>query len=60
MKNTETVARISEHRITPLYYSPAENAVYTEPGAGRWYLTDLIRKNSPQEIEDTVRRFMAL
>lgn len=32
----------------------------TEPGAGRWYLTDLIRKNSPQEIEDTVRRFMVL
>lgn len=60
MKNIEMVARISEHRITPLYYSPAEDAVYTEPGAGRWYLTDLIRKNSPQEIEDTVHRFMVL
>ena len=60
MKNIETVARQSEHGITPLYYSPAEDAVYTEPGAGRWYLTDLIRKNSPQEIENTVRHFMVL
>lgn len=60
MKNLETLARISAHRVTPLYYSPAEDAVYTEPGAGRWYLTDLIRKNSPQEIENTVRRFMVM
>lgn len=60
MKNLETLARISAHRVTPLYYSPAEDAVYTEPGSGRWYLTDLIRKNSPQEIENTVRRFMVM
>lgn len=60
MKNIEMVAKASEHGITPLYYSPAEDAVFTEPGAGRWYLTDLIRKNSPQEIENTVRRFMVM
>lgn len=60
MKNTETLARISAHRITPLYYSPAEDAVFCDPGEGRWHLTDLIRKNSPEEIEATVKKFMAM
>lgn len=60
MKNLEIVARKSGKGITPLYYSIRENAVYTEAGDGRYYLTDLIRKNTEKEIEVTVKRFMSM
>lgn len=60
MKNTEKLAEQSRRRVTPLYYSAAEDAVYSEPGDRRWFLTELIRYNTPEEIERTVRRFMAM
>lgn len=60
MKNLEIVAKQSGNGITPLYYSIRENAVYTEAGEGRYYLTDLIRKNTEKEIEVTVKRFMSM
>lgn len=43
----------------PLYYSIKEDAVYSEDGEGRFYLTDLIRHNEPEEIEQTVRKFLS-
>ena len=60
MKNLEMVSKKSEKGITPLYYSIREDAVYTEEGEGRYYLTDLIRKNTEKEIEVTVKRFMSM
>ena len=43
-----------------LYYSIEEDAVYTTGGNGRYFITTLIRKNTPQEIEKTVDHIMAL
>lgn len=60
MKNVKEVAERSKSGTTPLYYSIREDAVYTTEGDGRYYLTDLIRENSEDEIVRTVRRFMSL
>ena len=60
MKNLDIVAKESAKGVTPLYYSVVEDAVYTQGGEGRWYVTCLIRKNTEQEIERVVRRYLAL
>lgn len=60
MKNLKTVARASEKGVTPIYYSIKENAVYTEDGDGRYYVTDLIRKNTEAEIVRAIKRWLAM
>lgn len=60
MKRLDIVSEESKMGTTPLYYSIAEDAVYTTPADGRWHLTDLIRHNTEDEIEETVKRFMRL
>ncbi len=60
MKNLNAVAEASAKGVTPIYYSIAENAVYTEDGEGRYYVTDLIRKNTEAEIMVAVRRWLAM
>ena len=60
MKNLDVVARESSKGVTPLFYGIREDAVYTEDGEGRFYLTDLIRENTEDEIKRTVRRFMSM
>lgn len=57
MKNVKQVSMRSKSGITPLYYSIKEDAVYTEPGTDRWYLTDLIRYNTEEEVIETVRKY---
>ena len=44
----------------PLYYNPQNDTVYTTAGENRRFLTYLIRENTPEEIESTVKRFMNL
>ena len=60
MKNLKQIAERSRQGVTPLYYSIREDAVYSEAGDGRFYLTDLIRYNSEDEIAETVRYFLSL
>lgn len=60
MKNISKVAERSAQGVTPIYYSIKEDAVYTEDGDGRYYVTDLIRKNTEAEIVRAVRRWMAM
>ena len=60
MKNLKQMAERSKKGITPLYYSPKMDAVYSTPGDGRFLLTKLIRENTPKEIERTVYKFMAM
>lgn len=57
MNNTKQVSEASANGCK-LYYSIREDAVYTQPGEGRWFLTELIRKNTEEEIVNTVRKFM--
>jgi len=59
MKNLKEVAAESKHGC-PLYYSVKENAVYTTGGSGRYYLTDLIRENTPKEIVAAVHKYMSM
>lgn len=58
MKNLDIVAAESRNGWAPLYYSIREQAVYTEPGEGRYYVTDLIRENTEQEIKQAVMRYL--
>lgn len=60
MKNLDIIAKESAKGVTPLYYSIRENAVYTEDGEDRYYITELIRKNTEEEIKRTVYRYLAL
>lgn len=59
MKNLQEVAEQSK-RGCPLYYSVKDDAVYTTEGSGRYYLTDLIRENTEQEIVATVHKYMSM
>ena len=43
-----------------LYYSIAEDKVYTEPGERRYKLTELRTKHTEKQIEHTVNYFMSL
>ena len=43
-----------------LYYSIANDAVYTTPAQGRYYVTDLLRPNTPEEIKTAVNRWLAM
>ena len=59
IKNLPEVAGRSAWGVK-LYYSLEENAVYTEDGKGRWYVTEFIRKNTPEEIEQAVNRMLSM
>lgn len=65
MKNTQTVANKTRNtrsgdRATwiPLFYSFAQDAVYTVPGNDRFQVTTLINPNTAQDIENAVNRFI--
>lgn len=57
MENLKKVAEASKNGCK-LYYSIRENAVFTTEGEGRYFLTELIRENTPEEIQKTVYKFM--
>lgn len=60
MKNLKKISEISKSKTVSVFYSPKEDAVYNKPGDGRFYITDLINENTPQQIETMVKFFMAL
>lgn len=60
MKNVRSVVRATKKGRTPLYYSPKENAVYTEAGRDRFYLTDLLKPHTAEQIKKTVDYFLCL
>lgn len=59
MKNLNKVSEATRKGVVSLYYSISEDSVYTRDGKGRYYLTDLIRYNTEDEIEQTVKQFMS-
>ncbi len=60
MKNLKKLSKMSKKGKVSLYYSSREKAVFDAPGEGRFYLTDLIRENTPEEIRKTVDFMMAM
>lgn len=62
MNNLKAVSKatkgISYSSRVPLYYSISDDAVYTTPGPGRIYVTDLIRENTELEIKATINRWL--
>ena len=60
MKGLKRIAELSKIQIVPLYYSFEKDTVYDKPGDGRFYVTDLIRDNEPQDIVDAVNRWKTL
>lgn len=43
-----------------VYFSFKDNRAYTTGGEDRFYVTKLIRENTPNEVEQAIRRWMAL
>lgn len=61
MRNLKEVAQESYRKgWTPLYYDIKHDAVFTEDGEDRFYVTELIRPNTSDEIEAVVRRWLSL
>ena len=67
MKGLKTLSEKSKKIVTrdraswvKLFYSPSEDKVYDTDGEGRFFLTNLINENSPKDIEEAVRKMMAL
>ena len=61
MKNLKTVAQASYRKgQTPLYYDIKHDAVFTEDGEDRYYVTELIRPNTSKEIKAAVKRWLAM
>lgn len=60
MRNLKRLSEKSKTGRVKLFYSPKNKAVYDKPGNGRYFLTELIRENTPEEIEKTVKYFMAM
>ena len=64
MKNVERIADDSKMvcpiASLPLYYSIKEDAVFTEPGKDRFFVTHLINPNEPEDIIEVVERWKNL
>lgn len=60
MKGLKKLSNLSKTKRVSLYYDIKNDTVFSEPGNGRFYLTDLINYNSPKDIEKTVERMMNL
>lgn len=59
IKNLPEVAGRSAWGVK-LYYDLKENAVYTEAGDNRWYVTEFLRKNTEEEIVNAVNRMLSM
>ena len=64
MKNLKAISMktqvIDPLHPMPLYYSIRAKEVYTNPGEGRFLVTNLINPNSPEDIEKTVNRWLSM
>lgn len=67
MKNLDRIAELSK-RINQkdkttwikLYYNIEKKAVYDRPGKDRFFVCDLIRDNSPEDIKEAVNFWLKL
>ena len=57
MKGLKRIADLSKTQRVSLYYSFEKDTVYDKPGDGRYYVTDLINENAPDDIKDAVNRY---
>ena len=65
MKNSQTIANKTKNTRSydkttwiPLFYSFAQDAVYTVPSNDRFQVTTLINPNTKEDIEQAVKRFI--
>ena len=61
MKGLKAVARATHNIVqkdkttwVQLYYSIKEDKVFTKPGEGRYYLTNLLNVNTEKDVEEAV------
>ena len=59
MKNLNEIAAESR-KGTQIYYSIREKAVYTKDGDGRYFVTELLRENTAEEIKRAINRWLAM
>ena len=64
MKNLKEISQktqaIDPKHPMPLYYSIKNKEVYTNPGAGRFFVTNLINPNQPEDIKEVVDRWLRM
>ena len=64
MKNLKTIAaktqKITPRTPLPLYYSITKKEAYTNPGAGRFFVTNLINPNQPEDIKEVIDRWLMM
>ena len=60
MKGLEKIALATKIEKVSLYYSFETDTVYSETGENRYYVTDLIRENTPHDIETCVETWKNL
>ena len=56
-KKSQSIVQRDRETWVPVYYSIQKDSVSTTEGEDRYYVTDLIRPNSPEEIRETVERW---
>lgn len=59
-KASKKIRQADPNTWLPVYFSFENNRTYTTDGEGRFFVTKLIRENTPDEVELAIRRWMAL
>ena len=65
-KNIKNVAEVAEQsgKGVRLYYSIADNSVSTKTtswsGKGEYYVCEFLRKNTAEEITETINRWLSM
>lgn len=64
MKNLKMISdrtqTITPQTPIPLYYSIEKKEAYTNPGSGRFHVTNLINPNSPEDIQEVIERWLRM
>lgn len=59
-KKSKKIRQTNTNSWLPIYFSFKTNTVYTEEGQDRFFVTKLIRENTPKEIEEAVENWKRL
>ena len=59
-KASKKIRQADPNTWLPVYFCFENNRAYTTDGEERFFVTKLIRENTPDEVELAIRRWMAL
>lgn len=59
-KKSKNIRQRNTNSWLPVYFSFKTNTVYTTAGEERYFVTKLIRENTPEEIKEAVENWKRL